>query len=117
MPNPLCHYEFMTGDSAQCQAFYGKVFDWQFDDKSIPGYTLINAGSEPSGAVFPKPDSAPGPCMNIYFQVSDIDDTLEKAKEHGGEVLIEKTVIPGTGHFAMFTDPEGIVVGIMQPEG
>ena len=49
MPNPLCHFEFMTGDLAKCQAFYGKVFDWQFDDKSIPGYSLINAGSEPSG--------------------------------------------------------------------
>ena len=115
MHNALCHFELMTADPEKCQAFYGAVFDWQFDGASMPGYTLVNTGLEPTGAVFPKPPDAPGVCMNVYFRVEDLDATLEKALEHGGKRLIPKTEIPGVGHFAMFTDPEGIAIGIMQP--
>ena len=115
MPNPLCHFELMTDDAGKCRKFYDAVFDWQFDDETMPGYTLVNTGTEPTGGVFAKPAQAPGPCLNVYFQVPDIDATLAKATEHGGKVLVPKTPIPNVWHFGMFTDPEGIVIGIMQP--
>ncbi len=116
MPKPLCHFELMTNDQQKCKAFYGAVFDWNFDDASMPGYTLINTGTEPSGGVFPKPAEAPGVCLNVYFQVDNIDATLKNAAERGAEVLVPKTEIPGNiGHFAVFADPEGIPVGLMQP--
>ena len=114
MPNPVCHFEFMTADPNRCKAFYGKVFDWKFDDKSMPGYTLIDAGAEPSGGLFLKPADAPGPCLNVYFHVDDIEATLAKAKGEGASVLVPKTPIPNVGHFAMFTDPEGVAVGVLQ---
>ncbi len=115
MSNPLCHFELMTDDVARCKAFYGAVFDWKFDDASMPGYTLIQTGQEPGGGIFTRPQAAPHVCMNVYFTVSDIDKTLAKAVELGGKVLVPKTPIPGVGHFAMFADPEGIAVGIMLP--
>ncbi|MHC5108530.1 MAG: VOC family protein [Planctomycetota bacterium] len=115
MPNPLCHFEIMTVDAEKARAFYSTVFDWAMDDESMPGYTLINAGAEPTGAVFNKPASAPGPCVNVYFQVDSIDETLATVRGNGGSVLVEKTPIPNVGHFAIFKDPEGIAVGIMQP--
>ncbi len=114
MANPLCHFELMTGDPEKCRAFYGAVFDWQFDDKTMPGYSLVDTGTEPIGGVFKKPESSLPPCANIYFQVSDIEDSLKRATDHGATVLVQKTKIPGVGHFAMFTDPEGIVIGLMQ---
>lgn len=114
MPNPLCHFELMTDDPEKCKAFYGAVFDWEFDDASMPGYTLVNAGAEPSGGVFPKPPEVPGVCLNVYFRVQDIDETLNKVTEHGGQVLVPKTAIPNVGHFAMFADPEAIPIGILQ---
>jgi hypothetical protein len=107
----------MTGDPEKCKAFYGAIFDWRFDDESMPGYTLVNTGAEPTGALFPKPEAAPGVCVNIYFQVKDIETTLEKVTAGGGSVLVSKTDIPNVGHFAMFADPEGIPIGIMQPAG
>ena len=115
MGNPLCHFEFMTNDSAKAKAFYGDVFDWQFDETSLPGYTLINAGSEPTGGLFPRPPETPNPCLNVYFMVDDIDATLDKATERGASVIAEKTTIPHVGEFAMFTDPDGISVGILKP--
>ncbi len=115
MPNHLCHFEIMTRDTEKAKAFYGTLFDWKFDDATMPGYTLINAGVDPSGGLFKSPSSAHGSCVNVYIQVQDIDGTLKKVRDLGGKVIVEKTAIPNTGHFAMFTDPEGITVGIMQP--
>ncbi|HNQ24248.1 MAG TPA: VOC family protein [Phycisphaerae bacterium] len=115
MANPLCHFELMTGDMAACKAFYGGLFDWQFDDRSMPGYTLINAGVEPTGGMMAKPPQAPGSCLSVYFLVDDIDATLAKASALGGSVIVPRTPIPGTGAFAMIADPEGIVFGILKP--
>ena len=117
MPNPLCHFEFMANDPAKCKEFYGAVFDWQFDDSSMPGYTLINAGAEPSGGVFPKPGEAPGPCLNVYFLVDDVDATLAKATKRGATVIVPKSEIQGVGEFALFADPEGVTVGLFKSPG
>ncbi len=114
MSNPLCHFEFMSRDPEKFKAFYSTVFDWSLDDVSMPGYTLINAGAEPSGGMFPSPDNVPTGCVNVYFMVEDIKDTLEQAKTNGAKVLIDKTEIPRVGHIAMISDPEGICVGLMQ---
>lgn len=114
MPNALCHFEFMTADTAKCRSFYGALFRWQFNDESMPGYTLIQPGAAPGGGMFEKPGEAPGPCMNIYFNVDDIDATLTQAAKLGGTILVPNTIVPGVGHFAMITDPEGITFGVMQ---
>ncbi|MFQ5413743.1 MAG: VOC family protein [Phycisphaerae bacterium] len=115
MPNPICHFEFMAGDPERFKAFYGAVFDWQFDDASLPGYTVINPGAEPHGGMMPKPDQAPNPALNVYFHVDDIDATLKTAQQHGATVLVPKTPIPNVGWFAMFADPDGIPVGLLKP--
>ena len=115
MPNQLCHFELMSSDPAKAMAFYGAVFGWQFDDASMPGYTLIDTGAEPTGAVFPKPPDAPAACLNAYFKVEDIDAVLKTVTEQGGKTLIPNTTIPNVGQFAMFADPEDIPIGIMQP--
>ena len=116
MANPLCHFELMTSDARKCQDFYGAVFDWQFDEQTMPGYTLIHTGTDPAGGIMKKPDNLPAVRLNSYFNVDDIAATLKKAVENGGKILVEKTPVPGVGHLAMFADPEGIVIGIMQGE-
>ena len=117
MPNALCHFELMTNDPGKAKGFYERVFNWKFDEKSMPGYILINTGAEPSGGMFGKPNGAQDVCHNIYFQVNDIEATLKNVTDAGGKVLVPKTPIPGVGHFAMFADPDGLAVGIMKSTG
>lgn len=105
----------MVTDPEKARTFYGSVFGWSFDNDTMPGYTLVDTGQEPTGAIFKRPEDAGGVCANIYFKVGDIGATLKKAEEGGAKVLVPRTEIPGVGFFAMFTDPEGIPVGIMQP--
>lgn len=115
MGAPLCHFEFMTDDPDKCKAFYAEVLGWEFDDASMPGYTLIKTGGEPDGGLMKRPPEAPNVALNVYFQVDDIDAILGKATGAGGNVLVPKTAIPNVGSFAMVADPEGICVGIFQP--
>jgi len=117
VPNPLCHFELMTNNTQAAQAFYGRVFDWRFDDASMPGYTLVNTGAEPTGGIFAKPPDAPGVCINIYFHVDDVDAVLKKATQHGATTLSPKTAIAGVGEFAVLADPEGIAIGLFKPAG
>lgn len=114
MANQLCHFELITDDPKKCKEFYGAVFDWQFDDESMKGYTLIQTGVDPPGGILQKRPDVPGACVNTYFRVDDIPAILEKAKANGAKILVEQTPIPGVGQLAVFADPEGIVVGIMQ---
>jgi predicted enzyme related to lactoylglutathione lyase len=64
-----------------------------------------------------KPAQAPMCALNTYFAVDDIDTTLAKATAAGAAVIAPKMAIPGFGYWAMFADPDGIPVGIFQPEG
>ncbi len=114
MTASLCHFELITSDSAKCKEFYGRVFGWQFDDQRMPGYTLIQTGQEPGGGLLPSPDKS-APALNAYFNVENIDACLKKVTQHGGEILVAKTAIPNVGHLAVFNDPEGITIGVMQP--
>jgi uncharacterized protein len=61
-----------------------------------------------------RPPQAPHVAMNVYFMVDDIEITLGKVAKAGGNVIVPKTPIPNVGSFAMFADPEGIVVGVFQ---
>ncbi len=114
MGAPLCHFEFMTDDPEKCKAFYRNVFDWQFDDSSMPGYTLIKPDKEPHGGLMQRPTEAPKAMLSVYFQVDDIETILAKVAQGGGQVLVPKTEIPNVGFYAMFADPEGIPVGVFE---
>ena len=77
---------------------------------------LVVAHAEPTGGLFASPEGAPGTCHNIYFQVTDIDATLNNVRAAGGQVLVPKTKIANVGYFAIFSDPDGIAIGVMKPE-
>lgn len=112
MANPLCHWELMVNDPAKARQFYGRVFDWHFDDGSSPEYTMIQTGGI-GGGMMARPPASPIAALNVYFQVDDITETLRRVVESGGSVIVPKTAIP-PGWFAMFLDPDQIPVGIVE---
>jgi hypothetical protein len=117
MGNQIVHWELLVTDLQSAKIFYSKVFDWEFDESSYPGYTLVDTGAQPGGGMMAKPDEVPGCALNTYFLVDDVDATMAKATEAGATVAVPKTAIPGIGHWAMFTDPDGIPIALLQPEG
>jgi predicted enzyme related to lactoylglutathione lyase len=114
MANPICHFEFCSDDPEKCKQFYGSVFGWEFDNQSMPDYTLINTGSEPGGGLMKRPPQAPAPSLTVYFLVDDVGATVSKAQQAGGTVLVPETPIPNVGAFAIIADPEGLHFGIFK---
>jgi len=112
MPNPICHFELLVPDPEKAKSFYGEVFDWEFE--SMPGsdYQLIQTGAPPCGGLMKKPEEMPvNAALQVYVLVDSVEETLGKAEGAGAKVVVPKTEVPNVGHFAVFQDPEGIVLG------
>ncbi len=103
----------MVSDVERTKAFYARVFDWTFQP-SGPEYTLIDTGTPPGGGIMPRPPGVEMSALNTYFRVSDLDRTLRTAVEAGATVIVPRMEVPEVGWFAMFLDPEGIAIGVMQ---
>lgn len=104
----------MVSDIERAKEFYAKIFDWKVEESQFPGYSGIDPGTEPPGAFMAKPEAAPGCALNAYFHVDDIEETLAKAVVAGATVAVPKTEVPGMGWWAMFSDPDGITLGIFE---
>jgi predicted enzyme related to lactoylglutathione lyase len=50
-----------------------------------------------------------------YVKVANTDATVDKAKQLGADVKVVETV-PGVGRLAVFLDPRGAPLGILQPQ-
>jgi predicted enzyme related to lactoylglutathione lyase len=55
------------------------------------------------------------PVINT-IEVEDIDKTIKKITKAGGEIVKGKEAIPKVGWLAFFSDTDGIIHGIMQPD-
>lgn len=101
--------------------FYQAVFGWTTSTMSSAGmdYTIwenegkgIGGGLQMDDENFPK--EVPSNWLT-YFSVDDADGSAKKAKELGGNVLVEPADIPTVGRFAVIADPQGAVFGILKP--
>jgi predicted enzyme related to lactoylglutathione lyase len=78
------------------------------------------------GSFAPKPTDGIGGHLNslqhephqyvtFYVQVDDIGATLADAQKKGGKTIVPATEVPGMGHFAWLSDPEGNTIGLWKP--
>lgn len=65
------------------------------------------------GAVGKGPEGMP-PYVTIYIQVEDINGHLARIESAGGSTMMPRTEIPGVATYAMFTDPAGNAVGLVE---
>ena len=113
------HFEINAEDVERASKFYRAVFGWKIEPWGPPeyGYMHVQTGdiTEPGidGGIWKGEGSRPSAgsrlnAFNCSIEVSSIDATLEKIKNHGGAVTKEKAQIPGVGWLAMCMDTEGI---------
>lgn len=111
-----CWYELTTKDMATSQAFYGPLLGWTFQDAGMTGFTymLASAMGEMVAGIMQPAQDMPEFWM-VYFAVDDADAAAAKSATLGGGQIVPPTDIPGTGRFAVLTDPAGCPFGILQP--
>ncbi|WP_184823629.1 VOC family protein [Jiangella mangrovi] len=112
MVNPVVHFEIGSRDAGRLAGFYRELFGWTFDETD-PAYPVVaDTGKDGmGGGIMQLPEDVP-PYVTVYVSVENLDDTLRRAEELGASTIVKPTAIRDIGEFAMFTDPEGHVVGL-----
>ncbi|MFQ6026702.1 MAG: VOC family protein [Dehalococcoidia bacterium] len=114
MPNPVVHWEIQSKDPKAIQDFYGKLFDWHVDDNNPWNYGMVDTHSE-GGINGGIGGSEGGPNrVTFYAQVDDLQAYLDKAEKLGGKTIMPPTEIPDAVTLAMFSDPEGNIIGMVK---
>ena len=118
MGQPVVHWELWSKDPQRVSDFYTKAFGWTV--KPIPqmNYWLAETGGQGGingGIMKPKEGPWPGN-MCLYIDVPKLGPAIEKVKQAGGKVVVEKQEVPGMGRFAMFEDPDGRVMGLWEQQ-
>lgn len=114
-------FELTTTPGALSAAgdFYARTFGWAITDAGMEGFTyhLASHGGDMVAGLMETPagkEEMP-PHWILYIDVDDCDATAARAAELGGQVVMPPADIPGTGRFAILTDPQGAAFGILQP--
>ncbi len=117
MAAPVVHFEILGKDGEKLQDFYSNIFDWKINADNPMNYGLISPEREHSigGGIGPAPEGQPGH-LTIYIEVDDPQAYLVKIEEKGGKTIVPVTTIPDMVTFALFTDPEGNMAGLVKSE-
>jgi len=114
MANPIVYFEITGRDKASLEEFYRAAFDWQLTPAG-DNYTHVSAGGM-NGGIGKSMDGGAG-YVTFYVEVGDIVDALMRVESHGGKRVLEPTRMPKGPLIALFSDPEGRVVGLIEQPG
>lgn len=111
----IAHLEIAGDDLERVNAFYSGVFGWQIGPiEGMPDYEMANTGQEAIGAGLGIRDKTAPSATRIYITVDSIEAALVKVAELGGSLVVDKTEVPGMGHFAAVNDSEGNEIGLWE---
>lgn len=113
MAHPVIHWEIGGRDGTRLQKFYAELFDWKVT-AADPGYGLVAPEDGGIGGGIMEVHGDVPAYVTVYVAVTGLDDFLARAKDLGGAVIQPPTPIPGVGAFALFRDPDGNVVGMLE---
>ena len=110
--------ELITSDPAAASEFYAKLFGWTIKEMGpeMNGYRVASIGNDGVGGIMATPPEAKGmpPAWGVYVTVKNLDETLASATQLGGKICMEPMDIPGVGRMAVFSDPQGATLSVIQ---
>jgi hypothetical protein len=121
MPNPVIHFEIMGKNSAKIQQWYREVFGWKIDPMPLPGmpegatYGTVSAQEDKGIGGGVSEDPSGQARTMIYIEVDDPQAYLNKIEKAGGKTVMPVTEIPNIVTFAMFSDLDGNILGLVKP--
>jgi uncharacterized protein len=112
MGRPVVHFEVTGKDGAALQKFYGDLFDWNINTDNPMNYGIVQKEGEGIGGGVGGSADGSGH-VTFYVHVDDINSALEKAESMGGSAVMPRTEMEMVT-MALFADPEGNVVGLVE---
>jgi len=124
--DPVIHFEVPFEDQERIVRFYGAVFGWRMQalGKDMGDYVLVTTTvndtrpGSPSGAIngglFPKDPARPIQGASIVIGVANLEESMAKIIDAGGEILGEPMEIQNVGRYVSFLDTEGNCNSMLQ---
>jgi hypothetical protein len=100
--------DLVTPDVEASSAFYSALFGWQIAEVEGSGgqYWSITNGGRLNGGLLPLIEGG-HPAWNLYFACEDVDATVARANELGGETFMGPMDVPNGSRFAILRDAGG----------
>ena len=118
MGNPVVHFEVTGKDGAALARYYGDLFGWKTTLHEASGYGMVDTdsgGQGVGGGIMTSPTGQP--MLTFYVAVDDLQATLDRAEQLGGKTVLPPMDVPDGPSVAMFSDPEGNMMGIVSGMG
>jgi predicted enzyme related to lactoylglutathione lyase len=131
-PGAMSLNQLNTTDVAAAREFYGELFAWRTEQVSSgeQEYWGLYNGDNLNGGMMPMPDEqaqagVPSHWI-VYFTTTDLDESVAKIEELGGQILLPPLDIPGVssspdaepeaggGRIAVAHDPQGAVFALFE---
>jgi predicted enzyme related to lactoylglutathione lyase len=113
--------QLLAREGDRMAKFYGEVCGWTVDRYEMGDqshYGVFKHGEEAVAGMLPIPgDDKRKPGWLVYIAVDDIEDTVEKAKELGGEIVTGPDIVYGIGKYAVVQDTTQGAFGLFKPAG
>jgi predicted enzyme related to lactoylglutathione lyase len=114
-----CWIDLVQPDPDATMAFYGDLFEWEYEPRTPPeapsryayarkeGLIVAGVGGPPAGAGDPSG-------WTTYMWVDSADAAVDAVVANGGQVVTPAVDIPRAGRVAVCSDPAGAVFGVWQ---
>lgn len=109
---PIVHWEIEALDPNALREFYGAMFNWPIGDGPIMNIPAGIGGPEPGPGGHLRQGDRSG--VTLYIQVRDVKESLARASDLGGTVVMDPFDVPGGPTIAGIRDPEGNPVMLVQ---
>jgi predicted enzyme related to lactoylglutathione lyase len=110
--------ELITQDPSAALAFYQKVAGYghqPMDMGPMGTYHVLDTGGTPRAGIMKAQDATQPSAWLPYVTVDSADAAVERVTRNGGQVLMPAADIPNVGRFAVFADPTGAAITVLQP--
>jgi predicted enzyme related to lactoylglutathione lyase len=111
MPAPIVFFDIAGPDLQKQKAFYEGVFGWTV---SAEGHLNTPVAAPLPGILRVEAEAGFQPERLLYLGVDDITATLDQIVANGGGVVFPRMAVPGVVILALFTDPAGNRMGLVE---
>lgn len=119
-PGHVGWHELHAADGERAFDFYSGLFGWTKDQAMDMGeygtYQLFAAGGTPIGGMMTKMPDTPAATWMYYFNVAAVDDTVDRIRQAGGQVVMGPHEVPGESWIIQCVDPQGAQFACVAPK-
>jgi predicted enzyme related to lactoylglutathione lyase len=122
LPGSIGWIDLTVADAPRISDFYHQVAGWSVSHVAMGDYDDFNMldadGAPVAGICHAQGFNAGLPShWLMYITVTDIETSVERARELGGEILRDVTGMGAMGRYAVIRDPADAVFALFEPEG